>query len=69
VSGRLGKGLGQKRCRNVQKRLERSWESAEGLGRHGNVTLCYNKILLRILDIMARDPIYYKGLYIVIDKQ
>jgi len=25
--------------------------------------------LLGLLDIMARDPIHYRGLYIVIDKQ
>jgi len=27
------------------------------------------EVYLRILDIMARDPIYYRRLYIVIDKQ
>jgi len=27
------------------------------------------EVYLRLLDIMARDPIYYRRLYIVIDKQ
>jgi len=48
--GLEGVRRGQKRCGRVRKRSGSAWESAEGTGRHGNVTLCYKIPICRLLQ-------------------